>query len=96
MNFPNWKFFIDFDSNIFPFRKEFDNENWENTFDFVTLPNLCIGASEIDFYLEVIPATADYNLDNVTMEIGEADFLFKIPPLGSIYLNINLIVPLQT
>ena len=35
----------------------------------MTLPDSIINAEEIEFYLEVIPGSAEYNLDNVTLEI---------------------------
>ena len=54
---------------ILRFSKDFVNQNWENTFDYLTLPDSIINAEEIEFYLEVIPGSAEYNLDNVTLEI---------------------------
>ena len=54
---------------ILRFSKDFDNQNWENTFDYLTFPDSIINAEEIEFYLEVIPGSAEYNLDNVTLEI---------------------------
>ena len=35
----------------------------------MTLPDSIINAGEIEFYLEVFPGSAEYNLDNVTLEI---------------------------
>ena len=54
---------------ILRFSNDFVNQNWENTFDYLTLPDSIINAEEIEFYLEVIPGSAEYNLDNVTLEI---------------------------
>ena len=54
---------------ILCFSKNFENQNWENTFDYLTLPDSIINAEEIEFYLEVIPGSAEYNLDNITLSI---------------------------
>ena len=54
---------------ILRFSKDFDNQNWENTFEYLTLPNSIINAKEIEFYLEVFPGSAEYNLDNVTLSM---------------------------
>ena len=54
---------------VLRFSKDFDNQNWENTFEYLTLPDSIINAGEIEFYLEVFPGSAEYNLDNVTLSM---------------------------
>ena len=44
------------------------NNEWEDIFSLLTLPSLIIGAEEVQLYLEVSPADADYDLDNVSLE----------------------------
>ena len=50
---------------------DIDNQDWENVFTPLTLPNFILGSDEVQFYLEVTPAETDYSLDNISL--GAAD-----------------------
>ena len=55
------------------FRKKINNKKWEKTINTVTLPKTILGAKKIRLYLKVVPASADYDLDNVKMEIAKGN-----------------------
>ena len=42
-----------------------NHQDWEHVSEPITLPTFLIGCEEVEFYLEVIPENASYDIDTI-------------------------------